>query len=160
VLSYGQVRVPLCAVYHRMPIEYPPIQLLSLFFTVPTLISTVKFVYSRRLDLYHLLQRLPKLCLAEARYLLTGKVQNPDIQDSHLPFNITSYPERPVLGKPRNQIVTNVQLTHQPLILPELDYAMWSGWGQDARFCANYATPVGAVCSSDGQRVLCTQCRA
>lgn len=25
VLSYGQVWIPLCAFYHRIPIEYPPV---------------------------------------------------------------------------------------------------------------------------------------
>ena len=116
VLSYGQVRILLCAVYHRMPIKYLPVQLLSALFVVPTLISTAKFIYSCRLDLLHLLRRLPRLCLAEAWYLLTGK---------ELP---SSYPDRPTLGGPRDQIVTGVRSTHQPLLFSELDCAMWSGW--------------------------------
>jgi len=104
-------------------------QVLSLFFAVPTLVSAAKFVYFRRLSLLHLLQRLPKLCSAEARYLLTGKEFGPAVQDSHLPLNITSHPERPVLGEPHSQIVTNAGSAHQPPVFPELDYAMWSGWG-------------------------------
>ena len=145
VLTYGQVRI-LCAAYHRMPIEYPPVQLLSAFFAVPTLISTAKFIYSCRLDLLHLLQGLPRLCLAEARYLLTGKELGPTIQDSPLPFNMTSYPERPILGKPRDQIVTTVRSTHQPLLFSELDYAMLGGGGQDARFCPTCATSMNVIC--------------
>ena len=46
VLSYGQVRMLICAAYHRITIEYPPVQLLSVFFAIPTLISTAKFIFS------------------------------------------------------------------------------------------------------------------
>ena len=147
VLSYGQVRTSLCIVDHRMLIEYLPVQLLSMFFAVPALISTAKLVHFRRLDLFHLLQRLPRLCSAEARYLMTGKEPDPTVQDSHLPFNITSYPEGPTLGKPRDRIVTNIRSTHQhrPPLLPELDYAMWNAWRQDTRFCASCATSVSAI---------------
>ena len=85
--------------------------------------------YFHRLSLHHLLRRLPRLCLAEARYLLTGKEPRSTTQDSNLPFNITSHPEGPIFGELRDKIVTNVGLTHQPALFPELDYAMWSGWG-------------------------------
>ena len=112
-------------------IECPPIQLLSAFFAVPTLVSTAKLVYFQRSNLRHLLQRLPRLCLTEARYLLTGKEPGPTVQDSHLPFNITSHPEEPVLGKPRDQIVMNVRSAHQPPLLPELNYAMRGGRERD-----------------------------
>jgi len=84
--------------------------------------------------------------LAEARYLLTGKEPGPAVQDSHLPFNITSHPEEPVLGKPRNQIVMNVRSAHQPPRLPELDYATVRGGRElDTRFCASCATLVSGV---------------
>jgi len=118
----------LCTVYHRMLIEYPPVQLLSIFFAVPTLVSTAKLIYFHRSNLLHLLQRLPRLCLAEAQYLLAGEETGSTVQDSHLPLNITSHPEGPVLGEPRDQPVTNVGSTHRPPLFPELDCAMWSGW--------------------------------
>ena len=124
VLSYGQVRILICAAYHRIPIEYPPVQLLSVFFAIPTLILTAKFIYSCRLDLLHLLRRLPRLCLAEAWYLLTGKELDPIVQESYLP---SSHPNGQILGGPRDQIVVGVRSTHQPLLFSELDCAMWSG---------------------------------
>jgi len=98
-----------------------------MFFAVPTLVSTAKLVYFQRSNLLRFLQRLPRLCLAEARYLLTGKEPGTTAQDGHLPFNIISHPEGPVLGEPRDQIVTNVGSAGPPLLY-ELDYAMWSGW--------------------------------
>jgi len=110
-----------------MLIEYPPVQLLSTFFAVPTLVSTAKLVYFHSSSLLLSFQRLLRLCLAEAQYILTGKEPGPVVQDSHLPLNTTSRPEGPVLVEPRDQIVTNVGSTG-PSLLPELDYAMWSGW--------------------------------
>ena len=131
MLSYCQVRPPLCSFYHRIFIEYPPVQLLSAFFAIPTLVSTAKLVYFHHSSLLYLLQRLPRLCSAEARYLLTGKEPGPTVQDSHLPFNITSHPEEPVLRKPCDQIVMNVRSAHQPPLFPELDYAMRGGRERD-----------------------------
>ena len=130
-MSYGQVRIHLCFVYHRIPIECPSIQLLSTFFAVPALVSTAKFVYFQRSNLLRFLQRFPRLCLAEARYLFTGKEPGPAVQDSHLPFNMPSHPEEPVLGKPRDQIVMNVRSAHQPPLLHELEYATRDGRERD-----------------------------
>ena len=83
--------------------------------------------------------------MAEARYLLTGKEPSPTVQDSHLPFNITSYLEEPVLGKPRDQIVMNIRSARQPPLLPELDYAMRGRREPDARFCASCAMLVSGI---------------
>ena len=146
VLSYGQVQTSLCVVYHRMFIEYSPVQLLSAFLAVPTLVSTAKLVHFHRSNLSHFVDRFPWLCLAEARYLLTGKDPGSTVQDRHLPFNITSHPEEPVLGKPRDQIVMNVRSAHQSPRLPELDYAMRGRRELDTRFCAGCATSVNAIC--------------
>ena len=128
-----------------MFIAYSPAQLLSAFLAVPTLVSTVKLVYFHRSSLSHFVDYFPWLCLAEARYLLTGKEPGSTTHDSHLPFNITSHPEEPVLGKLRDQIVMNVRSVHQPPCLPELDYAMRGGREPGTVFCASCAVLVNAI---------------
>jgi hypothetical protein len=58
-------------------------------------------------------------------FLITGNESNPPIKDSHLPFHITSSPEKPTLDKPDEQSIQeasvsvpfpkiSVQLTKSP----------------------------------------------
>ena len=59
---------------------------------VPPFISAVKFVISRRWDLFRFLRHLPRLCLAELRYLATGIVPDPLEQGNHLPSTGSALP--------------------------------------------------------------------
>ena len=81
--------------------------------------------YLHRWDLLHFLWRLPRSFLAEVVFLLTGIVVGPDppIRDSHLPFNIASYPEKPALGKLHDRAITYVRITPQSLFQLGLGYA-------------------------------------
>ena len=115
------------------------------FLRSPLLYRRLNSFFFRPSDPHHRSQSLLRPCLAEAWYFLTGKEIYPTVQDSHLPFNITSHPERPILGKSRDRMVTSVRLDHQPLLLPESDYAMRSGWRQDTKFCTNCAMPVNTI---------------
>ena len=76
----------------------------------------------------------------EVLFLLTGIeiVPDPPIVDSHLPFNITSYPEEPTLGKPSDRIIIRVRLIRRSSLLPGLDYTVMRGEDkdEDVRPCA------------------------
>ena len=71
---------------------------------------------------------------------------DPPALDHHLPFNVTSCPEKPTVGKLPDQLAKNLQMTHRPPLLPELDYEMQGRREQDVRYFACGAIPVNAVC--------------
>ena len=106
-----------------------------------------KLIYASRWDLFHLSRRLPRLFLAEVRYLMTGIESYPPVQDSHLPYNVASYPEKPTLVKPCDQITTSVRSTYQPLPLSELDSAvLWRVYGDGyIKPCTGSTTSVNPV---------------
>ena len=56
-----------------------------MFAAVPPFMSTMKFVYSHRWDLLRFFRRLPKLCLAEMKYLATGIEPDSLVQGNDLP---------------------------------------------------------------------------
>ena len=43
-----------------------------MFAAAPVLVSTAKFLYSSRGDMLNFLKHLPRLCLAEVKYLVAG----------------------------------------------------------------------------------------
>jgi hypothetical protein len=100
----------------------------------------LKLCYFHRWDLLHFLRRFPKSFLLEVLFLLTGIeiVPDPPIVDSHLPFNIASYPEKLILGKPSDRIIIRVRLVRRSSLLPGLDYAVLRGGDkdEDVRSCA------------------------
>ena len=103
--------------------------MLAIFSAFPPLVSVAKLCYLRRWDLLHFLRQFPRSFLAEVVFLLTGIVIAPDppIRDSHLPFSIASYPEKPTLGKLHDRVITHVRLTHRASLLPESGYAVLRG---------------------------------
>ena len=120
---------------------------MSIFAAVPPLIPAAGLIYANRLDLLLFFRRLPRLFLTEVRYLATGIEPGPPDQDNHLPFNITSYPREPTLGKLRDRITTSVRSAHRSLFLLELD-SVWrqgTGWGGDGGPCIGSATFAGAA---------------
>ena len=111
-----------------MRIEDAPIKLLSIFFVLPTLVSTIEFLRSPRL--ISPLQLLTEHGFAaEARYLFTGKEPDPPIRGSHLPFNANLLPELPTVGKPCDKMTVSVPSTRHPPHSPELDHAMRKWFG-------------------------------
>jgi hypothetical protein len=98
-----------------------------MFSAFPPLISVAKLCYLRRLDLLHFLRRLPRSFLAEVVFLLAGKVLDPPIRDSRLPFDPVSYPEKPTPSRPHDRTVTRVRLTRRSSLLPELSYMVLRG---------------------------------
>ena len=116
-VRYGSIR----AVYRWMCIKGPcPVKLLSIFFILPTLVSTIEFLRSPRL--ISPLQPLTEHGLAaEVRYFFTGKELDPPIRNTHLPFNVVSHPGKPTVSKPCDQMVVSVPATRQPPYSPESD---------------------------------------
>ena len=113
---------------------------------IPTLWVTSEFVYSHRWDILDSLQHILNRCLVGVRRCFTRKKLSPPAQDHHLPFNVTSYPKKPAVGKPPGQIARYLQSTHRPPLLPELDYEIQGIWKEDMRYIAHGTAPVYTVC--------------
>ena len=82
-----------------------------MFAAVPPLISTMTLVYSRRWDLLRFLRRLPRLCLAEVRYLATGIELDPLVQENHLSSI------RPTLPRLQEVSVVVLGVSLSPIVL-------------------------------------------
>ena len=146
-MSYGQVWPSLCVFGRQMLTKHLPLKVSAILAVVPTFCVTIGFIYSHRRDILDSLRRLPNRCSVGAQRWLTRKKPDLPAQDHHLPFNVAPYPEKPAVGKLPGQIAKNLQSTHRPPLLPELDYEMWGRRKQDMRYCAcSGATPVDAVC--------------
>ena len=107
----------------------PPVKLLSLFFILPTLGSTIEFLLSMRRS-----SLLPLLTEhgfeAEMRYLCTGKEPDPPVRESRLPFNATSLPEKPTVSELYGRMTVSFPLTRQPPYSPEFDPTMRKWFGE------------------------------
>ena len=93
-----------------------------MFATVPPLISTVELIYSRRWDLLYFLRSLPKLCLAEGRYLLTRVKLDPPAENGCLPIAHPTLPLPEFMSVTISQVSLSLTelLTYSPLgLLPE-----------------------------------------
>ena len=135
-VRYGSTRTA----YNWVHIEDPPppVKLLPIFCTLPTLASTIKFLYSSRLE--SLFQPLTEHGHeAEFRYFFTGREPRPPIQDTHLPTNVDSHPEELTVSRPPDQVVVGGPSTPQPLHSPELA-------GADGSRTACGTIPVNTVC--------------
>ena len=135
VLSYGQV-CSIRAVYDSVHIKDLPVKLLSILCILPTLASTIKFLFFTR----------PKVHFAdyrsgdEVRYLFTGREPDYPIEDTRLSSNGISRTEQPTVGKLCDQVVVSVLPTCQPTHSPELGYV--DEREQDMKCSACGATPV------------------
>ena len=91
VLSYGQVWPPLYVIGGWVPIEYPLVQLLSIYTAIPPLASTIRLFYAHRRELRPMLLRLPGLCLLELKYV-SRMVSVPPLRQNPLPLRTISGP--------------------------------------------------------------------
>jgi len=113
-------------------------QLLPIFCILPTLASTIKFLYSSRLK--SLLQPLTENGhKAELRYFFTGKEPDLPIRDSQVPLNVVPHAEERIVSRLSDQTVVNVPFTPQPPHSPELAHT-------DGSRTACGAMPVNTVC--------------
>jgi hypothetical protein len=63
------------------------------------------FCYGRRAAILDSLLRFPRSVLAEAKYLLTGRVSNSSTKNGHLPIYTVSFPMEPILNKPDDRSI-------------------------------------------------------
>jgi hypothetical protein len=64
-----------------------------------------KFCYGCRAAILDSLLRFPRSVLAEAKYLLTGRVSKPSTKDGHLPSYTVSLPMEPTFAKPDDRSI-------------------------------------------------------
>lgn len=88
--------------------------MLSAFAAAPFFISTVNFVYLRRLDLFAFLRRLPLLCLGEVKYLVTGIEECPPVQGNPP----SSASPTPIFSGIQESFVTSPNISLPPIDLP------------------------------------------